>query len=120
MAIVYSKLTLGELILQLRELPAGSKVKGFEPLIFSYRSYYDRAAVEPNDANVSGSVDLADSLQKQVGKLMEGWKGGDFNVSADKGIYLASWGDTGPCFAGLFEESPGVYVPVVVHEGSVW
>lgn len=116
---IYTKMTLNDLIQGLRALPQEAMIQGFDPDIDSYRGYYERNAVAPADYKNQAHV-VARSLSEQIGKYIMGYKGGDYYVSGAEGIYLAAYGDTGPCFVGLEEVEPGVYEPVLVEEGLVW
>ena len=115
----YTKMTLGDLITALRELPEGAKVRGFGPSIHSYRGYYERNALEPETFEMDAER-TADILSAQEGTLIHGWKGGEYYVSLTEGIYLADLGDVGPIFAGLEATEDGVYEPILLDDGDVW
>lgn len=115
----YTKMTLGGLIAALRELGPEAKVCGFDQDIDSYRGSYERNAVKASDVPMAAS-DMADALESQVGKPIFGYKGGDYTVSIEQGVYLAEYGSMGAVFAGLEQVEPGLYEPVVVDDGMVW
>lgn len=116
----YRKMTLGDLIAALEALPKESMVRGFDPEIDSYRGHYERNALAPEPTYRNQAHVVARNLREQIGKPTEGYKGGDYSVQAGQGVYLADYGDTGPCFAGLEEVEPGLYEPVLVDDGMVW
>lgn len=115
----YRKMTLNDLIEALGALPDDAQVAGFNPEIDSYRGYYERNAVEPSAA-VLNAHEVALTLRAQEGKPITGYKGGDYQVNELQGIYLANYGELGPCFCGLEQRRDGVYEPVLIDDGMIW
>ncbi len=113
---IYRELTLSEVIDRLRGLPADARVQGLDGILHSDRGWYDRSATEPNNLAGWGAQELADVLEKQIGKEIYGWKGGEYYVDAFKPIYVAEYGSTGPAIGG-FEYDPveDVWEPVGVE-----
>ena len=71
-----TQVTLGKLIAALEAMPEGSTVVNLtEP--HSYRGYYDDLAFELHTGNRLASELLAD-CKNAMGKVFEGYKGGDF------------------------------------------
>lgn len=110
----FERMTLGMLISALRGLPEGARVRGLGTVVDSYRGYYERNAIEPQALWLDADI-LADTYQEQVGKPIMGYKGGDYNVDDDQLVYLAGYGDTGPCIIGLHEVESGLYEPVLLE-----
>lgn len=111
------RLTLGDLVQELRNLPDGARVNGLGRSVDSYRGYYERNAIEPEWDNELPALALADMLEDDFGKAIWGWKGGHYHVSADEFVYLANPGDTGPVIIGLeFNPKTGIYEPVLLEE----
>ena len=111
----YKTLTLGELIPELREIGSG-KVRGLGAVIISYRGYYKRNAILKDDFECTGT-ELADAYERQIGKPIQGWKGGDYEVSSGENVYLvdSAW-DIGPNVCGLIASTgEGCFEPVLVE-----
>lgn len=115
MSTTYERMTLGMLIRALRNLPEGARVRGLGFSVNSYRGYYERNAIGPNTHGALASR-LADIYEEQIGNPIEGYKGGDYNVSADELVYLADYGDTGPCIIGFQEVESGLHEPVLLEQ----
>lgn len=118
---VYRIKTLSEIILELKLLPVGAYVQGINSsFIHSDRGYYERNAVEPGAGTRIQAHALADSLERQIGCTMRGWKGGEYTISGAQPVAFAIEGDTGPYIAGfaLVDGSPHVYGPVLVE--NLW
>lgn len=87
------QMTLGSLITALRELPNGTEVQKFDG-IGSYRGYYCDIALEPG----SGMMPVADLLalcESAMGRVYEGYKGGDFLMGESTPIWIAEYGCLG-------------------------
>lgn len=113
----YRVLTLRDLIDKLRALPQGAMVNGMGWQIDSYRGYYERNAVEPGEFAVPPfATELASSYENQIGKPIEGYKGGDYTVSDDELVYLAGDGDTGPAIIGFENVYLNTWRPVLLAE----
>lgn len=77
----------------------------------SYRGYYDQLAFEPA-ANISIRAMLA-AARSAVGATYEGWKGGDYTMTANTDCWLANEGDCsddriGPVLLSLLLAQPAV------------
>ena len=110
----YKTLTLGELIPELREIGSG-KVRGLGAVIVSYRGYYERNAILKDDFECTGT-ELADAYERQIGKPIQGWKGGDYEVSSSENVYLVdSARYIGPNVCGLIDATgEGHFEPLLV------
>lgn len=116
---VYRIKTLSELILELKRLPAGTFVRGFNSsYLHSDRGYYERAALEPRLGKDIPVHAFATSLEAQIGNIMQGWKGGRYTISGAKPVAFAEEGNIGPYIAGfaLADGTPHVYGPVLIEE----
>ena len=113
---IYSQMRLIELIEALEAL-GDAKVTGLDFSIHSDRGFYSRNAVAPTD-QVFEATELARLYRDQEGKIMTGWKGGEFPVKLDEYIYVAEYGSMGPAVCGLFERYDGTYVPLLVLVSS--
>lgn len=112
MSKIYKRMTLRELINALRALPEGAIVTGFDTDIESYRGYYERNAVEPDEGTIIPASLAAYELESQIGNSITGYKGGDYVISADELVYYASYGKTGPSIIGL--ESDGDFYRLIL------
>jgi len=111
---IYEQLTLGALIDALDEL-GDDYVRGLGREIDSYRGYYERNTIEPDPDEVNRARVLAEIYRKQIGKYIQGYKGGDYRVSTDENVYCAPYGATGPAICGFIRTDDGVYEPLLVH-----
>ena len=98
-------LTLGDLIAQLENLPADcvlSADMGWQPShkLRSYRGYYSDLAIEPGAATTAGK--LLVTSKAALGATFEGYKGGDFLMTAKTPLWLSAYGiDSGVAIIGL-------------------
>lgn len=60
----------------------------------SYRGYYSDLSFGRSDAEVTVSA-FKDRCQKALGATYQGYKGGDFTMSADTPLWCAAWGCCG-------------------------
>lgn len=112
-------MTLGDLIAFLEAVPPETVV----PLGFhcphSYRGYYCDLAFEPAK-NVTVGAMLADA-RSALGATFEGYKGGDYEMSADTDVWLANYGDCGesigPVLLRYMTGQVGNYAPAAESEG---
>ena len=115
MSKTYQRMTLDDLIDALDKL-GDTPVRGLSGEVYSYRGYYERNATAPCGLTHTGRL-LADLYRKQIGKDMQGWKGGDYRVDGGELIYYTSQRDTGPCIIGLEQAGvDGYYEPVLLDE----
>ena len=95
-------MTLGELIIVLRKESPSKVVKlGFNNPN-SYRGYYDQLAFElARKVSVSSMLRCA---EESLGKVFEGYKGGDFKMDEWTEVWLAAYGSCGDQLSGLLLE----------------
>lgn len=101
-------MTLSEIIEKLKELHG--VVRGVESEVFSYRGDYAQAAVAGNPEQEYTSEALAASWEEQLGKMLAGWKGGEYPLDPNKNLYVVGRRDyTGPVVVGIEMNDNGVY-----------
>ena len=88
-----SQMTLGGLIEALEAMPEGMEVENLRNE-HSYRGYYMDLSFEQKDGKRLASELLAD-CKAAMGKVYEGYKGGDFVMGALTPLWIASYGCTG-------------------------
>lgn len=93
------QLTLGELIAQLAALPGDGIVRGLGELM-SYRGYYCDLAFEPSDADEPVAV-LLERCRAAMGRIYQGYKGGDFLMGETTPLWIAPYGSSGERLTGL-------------------
>ena len=88
-----SQVTLGGMIDALQSMPDTVQIGGLGDLD-SYRGYYSDLAFEP----ISGGKPAKEVLEicrAAMGKVFQGYKGGDFVMGALTPLWLADWGSCG-------------------------
>lgn len=93
-------ITLGELIDALEKCKPESGVQfdfcGMTPDgVDSYRGYYDHLAIGHKDEGAVTAGELLAELRAAVGKVFEGYKGGDFRMDRDTPMWVANYGRSG-------------------------
>ena len=94
-----TQMTLGKLIAALEGMPEGSMVSNLvEP--HSYRGYYNDLAFELGSGTRLASDLLAD-CKNAMGKVFEGYKGGDFVMGELTPMWVANYGCCGRKFMAI-------------------
>lgn len=88
-----TQMTLGKLIACLETMPPDSNVYGLTNP-HSYRGYYTDLAFEHNCDMVKAS-DLLAICKDAMGKVFQGYKGGDYVMGALTPVWVAPYGVTG-------------------------
>lgn len=88
-----TQLTLGELIASLELMPAGSMVANLHSP-GSYRGYYQDLYFKEQEGK-RPAIELLADCRNCMGSTFEGYKGGDFLMSADTPLWVASYGACG-------------------------
>lgn len=93
--------SLGDFIEALEKAPKDSLVRlststhneprEFTSDFISYRGYYSDIALEPWDGAVSVKA-LLDAANAACGETFEGYKGGDFTMTADTPLWISHYG----------------------------
>lgn len=95
-------LTLGQLIDELKELPTAANIE-FDfgsanvTTLDSYRGYYDSLALGYDGAygsKLKTVGELLEDCEQAIGKVYEGWKGGDYCMDRDTNVFVANRGCT--------------------------
>lgn len=94
------QLTLGELITKLSKCKQDETVRfdfgGFVPdLVRSYRGYYDHLALGFTNECAPTVADVLGRLRAAVGATFQGYKGGDYVMTAETPMWAANNGETG-------------------------
>lgn len=93
------QVTLGALIEQLAALPGDAIVRGLGELM-SYRGYYCDLAFEPSDRDEPIAV-LLERCRAAMGRVFQGYKGGDFLMGETTPLWIAPYGSSGERLMGL-------------------
>ena len=88
-----TQMTLGKLIAALEAMPADTDVAGLEGA-HSYRGYYCDLAFEPTAKPVKAAELLAE-CKAAMGKVFEGYKGGEFVMGDRTPVWIAEYGHGG-------------------------
>jgi hypothetical protein len=89
-----SQLTLGEIIVLLKNLEPKTVITGLGDL-HSYRGYYVDLAFDTNTSYDKSAEQLLKECKAAVGATYTGWKGGEFTMSKITPLFVASEGNTG-------------------------
>lgn len=97
-----SQMTLGKLIKILKTFPTVFKITG---LMFphSYRGYYCDLAFELAEPATEKMYarDLLNLCEQCINEMFEGYKGGDFVMTENTPVWIASYGCCGLKFIGI-------------------
>lgn len=94
-----SQMTLGALIGRLEELDPERLVEGMGGLM-SYRGYYSDLSFDTGEPPRT-VADLLSECRGAMGKVFEGYKGGDFQMGERTPLWIAPYGSTGPRLMAL-------------------
>lgn len=98
-----TQMTLGGLIAALESRPASSPVAGIEDP-HSYRGYYEDLAFELVPEKTSTAAEVAAICQSAMGRVFEGYKGGDFMMGESTPVWIANYGCCGVKIVSLRED----------------
>ena len=88
-----TQLTLGKMIAVLEAMPVGTMVANLHGA-HSYRGYYCDLAFAKNEGTREAS-ELLSECKSAVGRVFQGYKGGDFMMGASTPLWIASYGNCG-------------------------
>lgn len=112
-----TQLTLGGLIKVLEGVDPERKIVGLGPPM-SYRGYYSDLAFKPDPTPKTVAEVLA-VAKECMGKVFEGYKGGDFQMGETTPIWSAMYGDSGcPRIMGLNLETDPITLFLTVEAES--
>lgn len=90
---IRTQMTLGQMIASLESFGANREVGGlFRP--HSYRGYYEDLAFEPGVGKMLVS-ELLGMCHECVGRVYEGYKGGEYRMTEDTPVWISEYGTTG-------------------------
>lgn len=107
-----SQMTLGQLIKCLKKMDFEQRIIGLGRL-YSYRGYYCDLAFEPT-TQVKEARQLLSECRAAMGKIFEGWKGGDYVMGENTPLWVAGYGNMGPKLMGLKDGT--ILMPIVEEE----
>ena len=93
------QMTLGKLIKALEAMPAGAQVSNINGA-HSYRGYYDDLAFERGEGTQPASELLA-KCRDAMGRVFDGYKGGDFVMHENTPVWIAEYGNCGQMLMGF-------------------
>lgn len=106
-------LTLGQLIEKLKKLDPDTfvTVDGIDSEIInphSYRGYYEDLALETEDGGTTTVKSLLKILEMSLNTTFQGYKGGDYKMSADTPLWLSPYGSaSNVAIMDLLKETSG-------------
>ena len=86
-----TQMTLGELISVLAGLITTQKIHGLADELDSYRGYYSDLAIYPSDGECTVG-ELLSRCREAMGGCFDGYKGGDYYMTANTPIWISSYG----------------------------
>lgn len=108
-------LTLGRIIDLLAAMPPETRIRGLGDLE-SYRGYYSDLAFDPHCPERRAS-DILDECRRAMGRVFQGYKGGDFLMGENTPLWVSPWGESsGLRLMGFETDSDDVLRPVTVNE----
>jgi hypothetical protein len=96
---IMGQVTLGELIEILEAAPQDKIVRFGFAEADSYRGYYEELAFEPAE-NVL-VADMLREAKQAMGKTYQGYKGGDYTMTAHTPCWIAKYGHCGEAIGPL-------------------
>ncbi len=109
-----TQLTLGALIARLEAFGPKQEIVGLGSLM-SYRGYYCDLAFEPDTAPRLVEDVLAD-CRNAMGRVFEGYKGGDFLMGETTPLWVAPYGSCGQKLVGLNADTETITVELMPDE----
>ena len=88
-----TQMTLGSLIAALEKMPPDSLITGLGNA-HSYRGYYSDLAFQPQMEQVT-AANLLGQCRAAMGRVFEGYKGGDYVMGETTPVWAAHYGTTG-------------------------
>lgn len=88
-----TQMTLGKMVLALKNMPPDALVDTITHP-HSYRGYYRDLAFERRDGKIT-SLAALELCQSAMGKVFEGYKGGEYMMGESTPVWIATRGTTG-------------------------
>ncbi len=96
-----TQMTLGKMITALEKMPSDSEVINLSRP-HSYRGYYCDLAFE-NDEETCRAGELLAVCKSAMGKVFEGYKGGDYIMKESTPVWIAEYGCSGVKLMEIYE-----------------
>ncbi len=106
-----TQMTLGKMIQTLQAIPEGAMVANLGNM-HSYRGYYRDLAFE-GQSGLKPAAELLAECREAMGRVFEGYKGGDYMMGAKTPVWMADYGRCGWKIMDLFE---GGYIETAEDE----
>jgi hypothetical protein len=97
-----TQMTLGKLITALEAMPPDTEVDGLKAP-HSYRGYYCDLAFHPPSGRLPVS-EMLTMCRSAMGKVFEGYKGGDFVMGELTPLWIAEYGECGERIMSLTQD----------------
>jgi len=97
-----TQMTLGDLIKFLESADSPKEIKGLGDLD-SYRGYYSDLAFEPA-VETKTATELLEQCKSAMGKIFQGYKGGDYVMGETTPLWLANYGSCGPRIVSIGDD----------------
>ena len=86
-----TQMTLGELIEALEAMPPDAAIDGLSCELISYRGYYSDLAIRPANGECAVRA-LLSACPDAMGECFDGYKGGDFYMTANTPMWVSAYG----------------------------
>ena len=96
-----TQMTLGKMIMALEKMPSGSEVINLSGP-HSYRGYYCDLAFELGEGKRL-AADMLAVCKSAMGKVFEGYKGGDYIMKESTPVWIAEYGCSGVKLMEIYE-----------------
>lgn len=83
----------------------------------SYRGYYSELCVAPSIGREMSACEFYNILADQIEQTYTGYKGGEYTMTEDTELYLATYGKTGEKIVGIEKDSNTLSF---VTEEEIW
>jgi hypothetical protein len=95
-------MTLGKMIESLKSMPESKEIKGIGTL-HSYRGYYSDLAFD-HEAGKKPVVEVLNMCLDAMGKVFQGYKGGDYVMGELTPLWMAEYGCCGERIMAINED----------------
>jgi len=98
-----TQMTLGNFISGLENFPQDKEIENIDSP-HSYRGYYSDLAFQKEEGTRTVGSLLTQLKTECLGKVFQGYKGGDFFMSDETPMWIANYGSTGVKIVEIIEE----------------